>query len=167
MNSTISQAVNGLSSGIDRNVMGAALRALGNAASSQAVKTAGLVIKAGGGVLAKIGAADFYAIVCGRLVKIAAGTDMPALTGLNITAAYFNVACFFVDKAGTVSVGFGREAAALGGVVFPDFPIDKALVGYLLITHSSAFTGNTTPLDTATTVYFSPTGATDPTILVG
>ena len=43
--------------------------------------------------------------------------------------------------------------------------IDKALIGFLLITHSSTFTGGTTALDTATTVYVSPIGAFDPTIL--
>jgi hypothetical protein len=103
--------------------------------------------------------------VGGRLVTIAADTDMPALTGLTIAANSFNVACFFVNAGGTVSVLFGTPGTAIAAVTFPDFPRDRALVGFLLITHSSTFTGGTTPLDTATTVYVSPVGAFDPTII--
>jgi len=43
-------------------------------------------------------------------------------------------------------------------------PEKKAIVGYLMITYASAFTGNTTALDTATTLYISPVGAFDPSI---
>jgi hypothetical protein len=62
-------------------------------------------------------------------------------------------------------LSFGTEGAAIAGIKVPDFPVDKALVGFLLITHSSTFTGGTTALDTATTVYCSPVGAFDPTVL--
>jgi Lhr-like helicase len=54
----------------------------------------------------------------------------------------------------------------LAGVKFPEFPEGKTLVGFLIITHSSTFTGGTTALDTATTVYVSPVGAFDPNILL-
>jgi hypothetical protein len=37
----------------------------------------------------------------------------------------------------------------------------------LIITYASAFTGGTTPLDTATTVYVSPMSGFDPTALTG
>lgn len=137
--------------------------------STQPLNSAGLVIKAGGSTLAKTGATDFYASVKGTLVKIAAATDMPALTGLVITAANFNVACFFVDSAGVVTVAFGTQGATLGAVVFPPFAPglnNKALVGFLIITNASTFTGGTTALDTATTVYISPLGPFDPTALV-
>jgi hypothetical protein len=137
--------------------------------SSQPLNSAGLVIKAGGSTLAKTGSADFYASVKGILVKIAASTDMPALTGLVITANNFNVACFFVDSAGVVTVAFGTQGATLGAMVFPQFAPamnNKTLVGFLLITHSATFTGGTTALDTATTVYVSPLGPFDPTMLV-
>lgn len=134
--------------------------------SSQPLKTAGLVIKAGGGTLAKIGAVDFYASVQGVLVTIAAATDMPALTGINITAANYNVACFFVDSASVVTIAAGTQGATLAAVVFPQFPQGKALVGFLIITYASTFTGGTTALDTATTVYVSPVGPFDPTVLV-
>jgi hypothetical protein len=131
--------------------------------SSQATSTAGLVIKAGGGVLAKIGAAAFAGVANGVPVAIAASTDMPALPG-TITAAKFNVYCFFIDAASVVTVLQGTEGATLAAAKFPQFPVGKALVGYLVVTHSSAFTGGTTALDTATTVYVSPVGAFDPTI---
>jgi hypothetical protein len=124
-----------------------------------------LVIKAGASALAKTGSSDFYASVTGILVKIAASTDMPALTGINISAGSFNVVCFFVDSAGTVTAAAGTQGATVGAVVFPQFPKGKALVGFLIITYASAFTGGTTALDTATTVYVSPLGAFDPTVL--
>jgi hypothetical protein len=124
------------------------------------------VIKAGGGVLAKTGAAAFYAVAKGVLVTIAASTDMPSLVGLTITASNFNVACFFVDSASVVTLAQGTQATTIGGVKWPQFPLNKALVGFLLITHSSTFTGGTTPLDTATTVYVSPLGPFDPTVLL-
>lgn len=134
--------------------------------STQPLNSAGLVIKAGGSTLAKIGSSDFYASVTGVLVKIAASTDMPALTGMNNTAAYFNVAQFFVDSAGVVALAYGTQGATLGAVVFPQPPEKKALVGTLIITYASAFTGGTTPLDTATTVYINNIGPFDPTALI-
>lgn len=134
--------------------------------SSQPLTTAGLVIKAGGSALAKTGSAAFYASVQGKLVTIAGSTDMTALTGLVITATFFNVAAFFVDTAGTVTVAFGTQGATLGAVVFPQFPQGKTLIGFLIITYASTFTGGTTPLDTATTVYVSPLGPFDPTVIV-
>jgi hypothetical protein len=99
------------------------------------------------------------------LVKITAATTLPALTGINFSAGNFQVACFFVDGAGTVTALGGTQGATLGAVVFPQFPVKKALVGFLIITYASPFTGGTTPLDTATTVYVSPLGAFDPTVL--
>lgn len=134
--------------------------------SSQPLNSAGLVIKAGGSALAKTGAADFYAVAKGVLVKIAAATDMPALTGINILAGNFNVVCFFVDSAAVVTVAAGTQGATLGAVTWPQFPEQKALVGFLIITYASAFTGGTTALDTATTVYVSPLGPFDPTVLI-
>ena len=129
---------------------------------SVATSTAGLVIKAGTSTLAKNGSV-FQGFAAGVPVTIAANTDMPALTG-TITANRFNCYCFFIDRASTVTVAQGVEGATLAAVKFPPFPRDKALVGYLIITHSSTFTGGTTALDTATTVYVSPVGAFDPNV---
>lgn len=165
MNGLIKQYLTGVADPGARAALFQIFESVGRAASCVALASAGLVIKAGGGVLAKTGATAYYAIVNGRIVTIAASTDMPALTGLNITANRFNVACFFINAAGTVSVLFGTEGASIGAVKWPDFPVDRALVGILLITHSSTFTGNTTPLDTATTVYLSPVGSVDPGLI--
>lgn len=165
MQSTILQNLAILSAERDKQGLRPVFEALAANLNTQPLATAGLVIKAGGGTLAKTGSTAYYATVGGRLVTIAGATDMPALTGLSISANAFNVACFFVNAASTVSVKFGTEGAALGSVKFPDFPLDKALVGFLIITHSATFTGGTTALDTATTVYVSPVGAFDPTVL--
>lgn len=134
--------------------------------SSQPLTTAGLVIS-GTTTLAKIGAADFYALVNGVLVKIAAGTNMPSLLGCNFAAGAWNVACFYVSSAGVVTMLPGTQGATLGAVVFPAPTKNQALVGFLIITYASAFTGGTTVLSTATTVYVSPLGGFDPTALTG
>jgi hypothetical protein len=165
MQNTISQWLSQISVQLTRSALDRLFKTTSRATSCVALSSAGLVIKAGGGVLAKTGGAAFYASVNGTLVTVAAGVDMPALTGLNISANAFNVACFFINGSGTVSARFGVEGSAIGRVKWPDFPDDQALVGALLITHSSAFTGNTTALDTATTVYLSPVGAVDPTFI--
>ena len=133
--------------------------------STQPLVSAGLVISSTT-TLAKIGAVDFYASVKGILVKIAAGTDMPALTGLNITAGSYNVICFFVDSAGAVTVAMGTEGTTLAKVVFPPFTENKALIGFLSIYYASTFTGGSTALNTATTAYISPVGPFDPSVLI-
>lgn len=134
--------------------------------SAQPLTSAGLAISAGGSTVAKIGATDFYAVVQGTLVKIPAGTVLPALTGVIAPAGGFNVACFYVNVAGVVTVAAGAPGATLGAVVFPQPPQGQALIGFLIITSAGAFIGGTTPLDTATTVYISPIGAFDATVLV-
>jgi hypothetical protein len=135
--------------------------------SSQPLTSAGLVITAGGGTTAKIGSANFYASVAGVLVELTAGTAMPAITGVNAPAGGWNVACFYVAINGAVTVASGTSGATLGAVVFPAPSKNQALVGFLIITYASAFTGGTTPLDTATTVYVSPLAGFDPTALTG
>lgn len=149
-----------------REALATPMKAIADRQSCVALATAGLVIKAGGGVLAKIGATAFYGTVKGKLVTIAAATDMPSLLGLVITATKFNVACFYIDDASVVTMKYGTEGAAIANVKFPEPPEGRTLVGFLIITHSSTFTGNTTALDTATTVYVSPIGAFDATILL-
>lgn len=143
------------------------LRPICDRLSSQPLATAGLVIKAGGGILTKIGATAYHGIVKGKLVTIAAATDMPALTGLVITANKYNVAAFFIDSASTVTMRYGVEGTARADVKFPPIPEGQALVGFLIITHSATFTGGTTALDTATTQYVSPVGPFDPTLVLG
>lgn len=135
--------------------------------STQNLTSAGLVINAGGATFAKTGAADTYFVVKGILQKIAAGTAMPALTGINAGAGQFVVAAFFLDGSGNITVAGGNPGATLGAATFPAFPQGKALIGFLIITYASAFTGGTTPLDTATTVYINADGPLDPAALTG
>lgn len=165
MQNTVNQYLSQIGEPKGREALQFLMQYVAGNVNTQALTSAGLVIKAVGGVLSKTGVAATYLLANGRLVSIAAGTDMPALTGLTITASRFNVACFFINSSGTVSVRFGTEGTAIGRITWPDFPFDQALVGILLITHSSAFTGGTTALDAATTVYLSPVGAVDPTFL--
>jgi len=133
--------------------------------SCQVHSTAGLVISGAAAATAKIGAADCQYIVQGYSRVITAATVMPALVG-TITAASFNVFCFFADSAGTVTSAMGTEGTTRALLKFPPFPQGKTLVGYLVVTYASTFTGGTTALDTATTVYVSPLGSFDPSVLV-
>lgn len=149
-----------------RHALRVCLNPLADRYSSQALTSAGLVIAGAGSALARIGTTAFWATASGAMVTLAANLVLPALTGLVIPANQFNVACFFVDASGTVTMLQGTAGATAGAVRFPQFPRRQALIGFLLITHTAQFTGGTTPLDTATTVYVSPTGPFDPTVLV-
>ena len=163
---TVGRFIQGLSNPIDANFLSRILSPIGDRYSSQPLASAGLVINGAGAAFAKIGATDFWATAGGILVKLAAGTAMPALTGIVIPAAAFNVACFFVDGAGVITVAGGSPGATAGAVGWPQFPLKKALVGFVLITNAGVFTGGTTALDAGTTVYISPIGAFDPTVMV-
>lgn len=162
---TMTRYLAGVASERDRANLRAILLPLVDRYSSQALTSAGLVIKTGGSALAKTGSTTFIGVASGVPVSIAGGTDMPALTG-TITADYYNCYCFFIDSGGTVTSLQGTEGATLAAMKFPPFPQGQALVGLLVITYGSTFTGGTTPLDTATTVYVSPVGAFDPSVLV-
>ena len=162
---TVGRFLEGISARTDSYVLTRCFSPIVDRYSSQPLTSAGLVISAGGATTAKTGAAVFYATAGGSLVSIAAATTLPALTGITASAGNYQVACFFVDSAGTVTVVGGTQGATLGAVGWPQFPVKKALVGFLIITYASAFTGGTTPLDTATTVYVSPLGPFDPTVL--
>lgn len=163
---TVSSTLTGIPGGLMRDNLNKLVGPVAERMSCQMYSNSTLVIKAGGSTLAKTGAAISYGVVAGKPIIIAAGTDMPALTGLSITANKFNLICFFVDAAGTLSVLMGTEGATAGAARFPSFPSGKTLVGFLSVTHSSTFTGGTTALDTATTLYFSPVGAFDPSIIL-
>jgi hypothetical protein len=140
--------------------------------SSVALTSSGLVIHGAGSALAKTGASATYLVANGVLQKIAASTDMPALVG-TVTHAKFNVYCFFIDSAGTVTSAMGTEGAALGNIAFPQFPQKKALVGFIIInpTGTGNFVGGTTALDDATVVpnavFISATEGFDPYVLIG
>jgi hypothetical protein len=97
---------------------------------------------------------------------------MPALSGTVVNGT-FNVFCFFIDSAGTVTSAMGTAGATLATVVFPQKPQKKALVGLLIVnpTGTGNFVGGSTALDDATVVptvaYVSAQGAFDPYCLIG
>ncbi|MDE2020869.1 MAG: hypothetical protein KGJ13_11085, partial [Patescibacteria group bacterium] len=136
------------------------------------LNSAGLVIHGAAGTVPKTGSSDCYLIANGILQKITASTDMPALSGTVVNAT-FNVFCFFIDSAGTKTSAMGTAGTTLAKVVFPQFPKQKALIGFIIInpTGTGNFVGGTTALDDGTvvpnTVYVSPTGGFDPACLIG
>jgi hypothetical protein len=164
MQDTITQYLAGVEGETSRQAIRVPLRAIGDRLSCQATSTAGLLISATN-TLAKIGSVAFTGVVQGVPVAIAAATDMPALVGV-ITAGYYNIFCFFIDQASNVTVAMGIEGSTLAKAKFPPFPEGKTLVGYLVVYYASTFTGGSTVLSTATTVYVSPVGAFDPNIFI-
>lgn len=163
---TLQRWLEGIAANKDQWALHKVLEPLFDRYSSCALSSAGLVISSGGATTVKIGASDFYAVANGVLVKVAASTTLPALVG-TITATDYNVFCFFVDSAGNLTVAMGTQGTTLAGVVFPSFPKWKALIGFIIVTYSGTFTGGTTALDTATTVYVNPLTAWDPSLLLG
>lgn len=167
MNDTMTRYLAGIASERDRAALRALLLPIVDRLSSQAHNSAALEITAGGGTTAQIGSGvTFQAVVQGISLTVAAGTDMPALPTGTITAGSFNIFAFFLDSAGTITSAMGTEGTTRALAKFPVFPEGKALIGYLVVTYASTFTNGTTPLDTATTVYVSPIGPFDPSLLV-
>jgi hypothetical protein len=140
---------------------------LSKALDTRMLSSAGLVIKAGGGVLVKTGGTACQAICAGVLRSIGAATDMAAFSG-TVTNAKFNVYCFFIDSAGVLTSAMGTEGATLAAVIFPPMPANKACIGFTIInpTGTGNFVGNTTALDDGTVVpnavHVSVQGGFDP-----
>lgn len=129
---------------------------------SATLGSAGLAIKTGGSAVVKAGSA-FVAIANGVLVSKTANTDMAALSG-TVADSKYNVFCFFVDSAGTLTSSMGTEAATLAAVVFPTIPANKAMIGFIIVATSGAsFVGGTTALDagTVTVTYVNTQGTLD------
>jgi len=97
----------------------------------------GLVQKADNSAVCKAGSA-FVAVVNGKLVAKAADTDMAALSGTITAAGYYNVYCFFMDDAGTLTTLMGKESTTLANVKFPLIPNNKVMVGGVLIKSAAA-----------------------------
>jgi hypothetical protein len=134
---------------------------------SRMLESAGLVIFGAGSAIVKTGGSIARVLANGVLRAIAASTNMAALSG-SVTNAKFNVYCFFIDSAGTLTTVMGTEGATLAAVVFPAFPAGKACIGFTIInpTGTGPFVGGTTALDDATVVpnavHVSVTGPMDP-----
>lgn len=171
MNDTLTRWLADVPGSILREILRGVLRPLADRYATRSLRTAGLAIKAVSSAIVKTGAADYYASVQGKLVKVAAATDMPALDG-TVTADLFNVYCFFIDVAGTVTSAMGTEGATLAAVKWPPFPEKKALIGFIIVnpTGTGNFVGGTTALDNATVapnvVYVNADGPFDPSVLL-
>lgn len=126
------------------------VKAQATGTANQVLNSGGLAIKAGGSAVVKT-VNTVKALINGQYVSKAAG-DMPALAG-TVAAGTYNVWCFFMNAAGTLSAVFGTPGASAAAVEFPPVPADSVMLGFVLVTHSSDFVGGTTALDTGTAVY--------------
>jgi hypothetical protein len=94
---------------------------------------------------------------------------MAALSG-TVANAKFNVYVFFIDSAGTLTSRMGTAGATLATVKWPEFPENKACIGFVIInpTGTGDFVGGTTALDDATVVpgatYVNTPYPFDPTV---
>lgn len=134
--------------------------------STQTLTSAVLAIKAGSSALVKSTEIGIYS-VRGVLVTTADNTDMAALSG-TVTNALFNVYCFFINAAGTLTSAMGTEGTTLALVRWPVIPNNAAMIGFVIInpTGTGNFVGGTTALDDGTVVpgaiYVNTVGAFDP-----
>lgn len=171
MQDTVTRFLAGVANSADREAIRKILNPIADRLSSQSLSSAGLVIKAGASAVVKTGAAAYYGIAQGALVTKAAATDMAALSG-SVTNAKFNVYCFYIDSAGTLTSAMGTEGATLALVKFPPLPVGKAQIGFVIInpTGTGPFVGGTTALDDATVVpnaaYVNTVGAFDHSLIL-
>lgn len=171
MKATLQQYLNAMDNPQDQAAFGPVLRALADRFSTQLLGSGGLAIKAASGVLVKAATA-FYAMANGVLVNKGANTDMAALVG-TVTNAAFNVFCFYIDSAGTLTSQIGTEGASLALVRLPEPAQGKAMIGFVVInpTGTGNFVGGTTALDDATVVpnaaYVNTLSAFDPSVRLG
>lgn len=158
MTTSITQACNGLSIKKDGRRMQQLLTAvladlttLQTASGSSLYNSGGLAIHGSASALAKTVNTVYFAIAGLLYSKTAA--DMAALSG-SVTNTKFNVYCFYVSSAGTLTSAMGTEASTLAGVAFPVTPVTKALIGFVIVnpTGTGPFVGGTTALDDATVV---------------
>lgn len=168
MQDTLSRYLGSLSNHIDKVYFKNILEPIVDLMSCQSMISAAIVPSTGA-VTTKIGAVDWYGMVKGVPVKIAAATVMPALVG-TISTNTFNVYAFFVDTAGVVTSAMGTEGATLAAMKFPTRPAGKTFVGASMFNPTAApFVGGTTLADAANTnhIGLNALGGYDATSLVG
>jgi len=171
-NDTLIRWIENARDAVTQNILRTITTPLFDRQSSRMLSSAGLVIKAGASALAKTGSAATKYLANGVYGNIAASTDMAALAG-TVAADAFNVYCFFVDSAGTLTSAMGTAGATRAAVKFPQLPQGKALIGFIEInpTGTGDFVGGTTALDDATVVpnafYVNCVSGFDPACIVG
>ncbi len=169
MKGTLSQFINAIPDSTMARKLQFVLEALCDRMACAMLASAAIVINGASAVFPKTGATAVYALVSNALVAIGAGTALPSPVG-TVAQNTFNVFCYYIDVAGALTVLMGTPATTLAGVVFPDPPQGKTMIGGFSVNPTTAsFIGGTTALDAANTnvVYFSPVGAFDPSIFVG
>lgn len=132
--------------------------------NSFTMSSPGLVIKNASSPTVKAGTA-FVANILGALVRKAANTDMPAISGVLATARSA-AWVFFIDATGILSVS-AKTADALTHdaalALLSATPSGVAMVGILVVDNASGstFTAGTTNLDAAgiTATYYNTIGA--------
>ena len=164
----VTQQLNGITTGSDKNAMRPLLSGLADRLSSQILASSGLLIFGAASALAKTGASATPAIANGVLLSIAASTSMAALSGTTAQNT-FNVYAFYINQLGTLTTLMGAAGATLSAVKFPDTATGRTMIGFITVNPTSAaFIGGTTALDAAATnvVYVNTVSAFDPTLLV-
>jgi hypothetical protein len=167
MNDTMTRYVLNLDSPDDRTTLYPLFQTIADMASCQSMERAAIAASVGA-TTCKIGAVDWYGIAQGKLQKIAAATVLPALVG-TISQNKFNVYCFYVDAAGTVTSQMGTEGTTKDLIVWPIRPIGKTLIGAAMFNPTTApFIGGTTNADAANTfiVGLNVLGSIDASFLV-
>ena len=138
------------SAGVDQNLVSGAL-AIGTSAATKVKNVAAI-----------------YALCNGVLVTSAVAEN--AISG-TVSNAAFNVYSLFVDSAGVITAAMGTEGAALGDIVFPAVPANKAMIGFVIVnpTGTGDFVGGTDDLNDATivpnAVYVDVVGSFNPNLL--
>lgn len=135
-----------LSSSKDGELIQKLLWYIGN---NQALSSFGVTFGAAA-LLFKTGAAASIAAAAGVLQKIAASTNFPALTGLNLATGGKVYLIFYVDALGNLGQVAGAQSTTVGGCTFPVIPLNTAVVGSALLENATnPFVGGTTALDAA------------------
>lgn len=170
MFNSFSQSISSLPDRAANAVLSALLGPLFLRMESCTLTTAGLVVKAAASPLAKTGAAITHYISSGIKGRIAASTDMPALTGFNVANAKWNAIVFSVNKLGVVRAQIGKQDAATeAGIRWPELDQGSAILGILIINPTTgSFTGGTTALDDVNMniQFISPVGTFDPSVKI-
>lgn len=172
MQGTVAQFLAGVADYSDQAALRPILQNMADRLSCATFQSAALRIKGGSASAIVQTNAVWSGLVNGTLVQKASATDCAALVG-TVTNAKFNVYAHFIDSAGTLTSQMGTEGATLAAVVFPQIPVNKTVVGYVVInpTGTGNFVGGTTVLDDVTVVpnavFVNTIGPFDPTILPG
>lgn len=111
--------------------------------------------------LGKTGATAAWALVNGVAVKVAASTNLPAITtASSMTTGQKTAIGYFVDSAGTITAVPGAVVASAAALPMPASTSSNVVcIGYIIIEAATTFTGGTTALDAAsiTTSFISLT----------